>query len=748
MVSSPASPPSQIPTVASTESPPIEKPVGITARATFLSLGLAFFFGLIIPIVDMKMRNTFLGATHLPPGAIAVLLVLLLGINPMLTMIARQPSKIALVLGGLLGSAAISGFFYLRGGVDSLLFWLFGALSALFLLVLVLGIKRQPLSRNEILTVYISCLFSCLAPGHGSENVFVVNLIGPFYYATRENKWLEFMQPYMKPWMTPALNNSTGTYDGNDAAREMIANAFLGTQSGQIPWGAWLVPLAVWGTAIALMYVMMACLCVMVRKQWAEREALAFPLLKLPVELTEDVDRGQQEGLIGRFFRNPMMWIGFGLAVFIEGLRGLNYYFPDVPNFPLTIDTGPLLTEAPWNQINGARVIIYPLFVGIAYLLTSEVSFSVWFFYWFIKFQLIAAYFGGFVPATLPSALGGMGGTFKSFTFYQQIGCYLAYVAIVTWTGREHLKHIALRGFGRRRAGADEAQEPLSYPLAFWGFVLSFGLLVGWGIAAGMNPVLSIVLWTLYVVIIVALTRIISEAGLLFVQQGWVPLGMLGEITNAGKGHWLLPESSLPPAAMMQGALMTDLRGFIMPSFIQGFKLAHDRKIALKPLLVIMVACSLISLALGCYMNIKLSYSQGLLSLDPWYAKDASWQGASVSANLIKGVNNASWFNLGWVGLGIFLTYGMMLARSRFAWFPLHPIGFLVSQSYPIGELWFSVFLGWGAKVLVNRFGGSETYRKTTPLFLGLALGDVAAMLFWLVIDGWQGRVGHKFMPG
>jgi hypothetical protein len=94
------------------------------------------------------------------------------------------------------------------------------------------------------------------------------------------------------------------------------------------------------------------------------------------------------------------------------------------------------------------------------------------------------------------------------------------------------------------------------------------------------------------------------------------------------------------------------------------------------------------------------------------------------------------------------MTYGMMLARSRFTWFPLHPVGFLVSQSYPITQIWFSVFIGWLCKVLVTRFGGTDTYRKTTPLFLGLALGDVAMMLLWLVIDGWQGRVGHKLMPG
>ena len=743
------SPAVQSSSVASPPSELREKPLGLTLRAVILSLSLAVFFGYIIPIVDMKMRNTFLGATHLPPGAIAVLLVLLLAINPLLKLMERKSSVAGIVAIGAFATGLLSfGAFRFWGGMESLTFWLLLAATALLVLSLGLFVSRKPLSRNEILTVYISCLFSCLAPGHGAENVFVVNLIGPFYYATRENRWLEFLEPYVAPWMTPALERTAdGSVRYTDAAREVVSGWFLGSPTGEVPWGAWLVPLLVWGTAIAVMYIMMACLCVMIRKQWAEREALAFPLLKLPLELTEDVDK-PDSGLIGSFFKNGLMWVGFGIAVFIETLRGLNLYFPDVPTFPLDINTGAMFTEAPWNQIGWTPMVVYPMFVGIAYLLTAEVSLSFWFFYWFVKLQMIAAYMLGFMPNTLPNAIGSMGGGGKTFTFYQQIGCYLAYVAIIAYTGREHLKHIFMRAIGRRRADSEESDEAMSYPLAFWGFTLSFGALIAWSIAAGLNPLLAFVLWTLYVIIIVALTRIIAEAGILFVQQGWVPLGTIGQITNSGPGHTLLSESSLPSASLMQGSLMTDLRGFIMPSFIQGFKLAYDRKIALKPLLVLMVACSLISLGLGIYMNVKLGYQQGGLSLDAWYAGGASRAPADASASLIRGVNDASWFNMGWLGLGMLMTYGMMLARSRFAWFPLHPIGFLIAHSYPIGQIWFSIFLGWLAKVLVTRFGGTDVYRRTTPLFLGLALGAIFMMLFWLVIDGWQGRVGHKLMPG
>ena len=107
---------------------------------------------------------------------------------------------------------------------------------------------------------------------------------------------------------------------------------------------------------------------------------------------------------------------------------------------------------------------------------------------------------------------------------------------------------------------------------------------------------------------------------------------------------------------------------------------------------------------------------------------------------------DVSWMNWVWLGLGGLITYGLMLARSRFTAFPLHPIGFLMSVTYPMHRLWVSVFLGWACKTLITRFGGNDTYRKTIPLFLGLVLGDVTMMLLWIAIDAWQGRVNHLLM--
>jgi hypothetical protein len=385
---------------------------------------------------------------------------------------------------------------------------------------------RLKFSRNETLTIYITCLFSTLVPGHGGENFFVATLIGPYYYATPENKWMDFLGA-LPSWFTPALSQS-GKYD--DAARAVVSDWYTGN-GGIVPWAAWLVPLLAWGAFVFASYVMLGCLSVMLRAQWAEREALAFPLLRLPLEMTRD-ESNTNKSVFPAFFRNPLMWVGFGIGVFIQMMNGLHTYYADVPAVPLEINTGPLFTEAPWNQLGWVPMRVLPIAVGVTYLLTSEVSFSLWFFYWFIKAQLIFAFFAGFPPASLPKSIGHLMGP-QSFTLYQQVGAYLAYVALVLWGAREHLKHVMSRAFGRTGRTEEERKEALSYPVAFWGFVLSFSFMVVWSVAAGISPEIAIGLWTIYLVIALALTRVVVEGGLLFVQQGWTPFGTLAQLTGS-----------------------------------------------------------------------------------------------------------------------------------------------------------------------------------------------------------------------
>ena len=66
---------------------------------------------------------------------------------------------------------------------------------------------------------------------------------------------------------------------------------------------------------------------------------------------------------------------------------------------------------------------------------------------------------------------------------------------------------------------------------------------------------------------------------------------------------------------------------------------------------------------------------------------------------------------------------------------------------FAMHSMWLSIFLGWLDKTLITKFGGSDSHRKAIPLFLGLALGDIVMVVFWITIDGWQGRMQHALLP-
>jgi hypothetical protein len=73
--------------------------------------------------------------------------------------------------------------------------------------------------------------------------------------------------------------------------------------------------------------------------------------------------------------------------------------------------------------------------------------------------------------------------------------------------------------------------------------------------------------------------------------------------------------------------------------------------------------------------------------------------------------------------------------RLRYMAWPFHPIGFLVCYSYPLMTGWFSIFLGWLAKVLIVRFGGIDLFRSARNFFIGLIAGEAGAAAFWLVVS-------------
>jgi hypothetical protein len=84
--------------------------------------------------------------------------------------------------------------------------------------------------------------------------------------------------------------------------------------------------------------------------------------------------------------------------------------------------------------------------------------------------------------------------------------------------------------------------------------------------------------------------------------------------------------------------------------------------------------------------------------------------------------------------IGLALVLGLYGARLRWAWWPLHPVVFMVWGSNVSARLYGSFLAGWLAKTLITRFAGATGYRRARPFFIGMISGEVAVGLMWMIV--------------
>ena len=77
---------------------------------------------------------------------------------------------------------------------------------------------------------------------------------------------------------------------------------------------------------------MMITIMSIVRRQWVDYDRLTFPLLQLPIDMTEESKDGS---IVSPFLKNMLMWIGFALPFCLFSTNALNHYFPFIPDVQL-----------------------------------------------------------------------------------------------------------------------------------------------------------------------------------------------------------------------------------------------------------------------------------------------------------------------------------------------------------------------------------------------------------------------------
>ena len=140
----------------------------------------------------------------------------------------------------------------------------------------------------------------------------------------------------------------------------------------------------------------------LLRRIWIHQERLTFPIAMIPVELSDARND---------IFRNRLFWIGFVIVAVIQSLSAIHYYVPTVPAVQMKAQNmRPLwFTSPPWSAIPDLNVGWYPMAIGLAYFVPSDVSFSCWFFAIAMRLSYVVAAASGWGALEMPPARAGRG---------------------------------------------------------------------------------------------------------------------------------------------------------------------------------------------------------------------------------------------------------------------------------------------------------------------------------------------------
>ena len=105
--------------------------------------------------------------------------------------------------------------------------------------------------------------------------------------------------------------------------------------------------------------------------------------------------------------------------------------------------------------------------------------------------------------------------------------------------------------------------------------------------------------------------------------------------------------------------------------------------------------------------------------------------------------------NTAFIGIvfGFGFSLSLMWMRTRFLWFPLHPVGFLISSDWGMAYLWTCMLLCWAIKLAVLKVFGLKGVLKLRYFSFGLILGDFLAGGLWSFISIIFQKQMYNFWP-
>ncbi len=609
--------------------------------------------------------------------------------------------------------------------------------------------SRHALSSGEMAIAFTMTLVACCVPSSGLMRYLPAALISPVWQGSSGGDFIGIFNTLDVPsWLFPAMSSPDRSTWPNDP---VITGYFSRWRPGEMPpYAAWTVPILAWGVFVLALWGATLCMVAIVRRQWMDNERLAFPLAQIELALVEQPEPGRY---FNSTLRQRSFWISFAIVFAIHSWNGLGAYFPGrFPEVPVAYDFTSLFTEPPLSFVSGSlkTATVYFTVVAVTYFLSTPVAFSLWFF--FLLDSVVRM-----ISGTLTGDPANPGQADQRF------GGMVAFGLLVLWIGRAHWWLVIRQAFRGERTGEPRGRY-LSYRFAFWGLLACATVMVAWLMAAGCGLLGAGVAVGLLLFFFLLIARIIAETGLVHgslsisIQKPWHLLAWMGAIRPVSVESFYVSsivQSTFYDFREPLSVYATHAVRVTDQTIYADRQLSHDtthdrrlgRKIIGLMLLSLLVAYPA-SWAGMLWTEYRYAYTvdEKQEQVNNWGAVNSPRNSvASDNATYAQGVYVHSHNPPAHLGIGFGITSLLGWLRLQFAWWPLHPVGFLMIGTFPGNVLWLSIFVGWLSKSLVLRFGGASLYTAAKPFFIGLLVGEAVAAGFWLVINILLATTGHEF---
>ena len=536
----------------------------------------------------------------------------------------------------------------------------------------------------------------------------------PYYYATPENRWEEFIIPYLPKWAVAK--------DEGDAMKWFFEGA---PQGGQIPWSVWAEPILWWSTLIWAICLVSFCVVVILRAQWMENERLRFPVMEMPEQLLEEDEKSALPPLM----RNWLFWIGTGTPLFVISWNVIGYFVPSFPRIAVQDLNGFYLGQD-FPAI--FLMVLFPV-LGFAFFVNLEISFSIWFFY---LLAVIQAGIMNRVGITIQHSDPFVWAWGMEQIAWQNWGAFAFMVLASLWMGRRHLKEVFRQAWERRQPG-DDCGEIVSYRSACIGLILGLLYILTWLCQSGMTLPVALLFLGSALIGYLGITRLVIETGAYYITTPVVGQAFTRALLGTGVS---------PPTLVslgLSGAWFGDVQSIFMPAAAHGVYLARRISgLGKRALTLGLVISALVGSAVSLGFIVHLAYRYGganFLQIGPVS------KSFDVAAHYIQNPMGTDWQKLslfaGGAAIYVLLTY----VRYRFLWWPVHPLGLAISSVWMVRYIVFSFVLAWFCKWMVLQYGGVKLYRDVRPFFVGLIFGFFIGVTVSFIVDLiWFPDAGHS----